>query len=86
MTQRLPTSDQDDSDGGLNWPRIAGLSFVFAVHAAALLLLLAPVSPPGQEKAEEDVTRVVIIEPPPQVCDRAALLLQHLAQHLNFAL
>ena len=42
MTQRLPTTDKND-DAGLNWPRIAGMTFVIAVHAAALLLLLAPV-------------------------------------------
>ena len=64
MTQDL-SSEKNDGDPGLNWPRIAGLSFVIAIHAAALLLLLAPVAPPGQEKADEDVTRVVIIEPPP---------------------
>ena len=59
MTQDLP-SENIDGDPGLNWPRIAGLSFVIAIHAAALLLLLAPVTPPGQEKADEDVTRVVM--------------------------
>ena len=56
MTQDLP-SEKNDGDPGLNWPRIAGLSFVIAIHAAALLLLLAPVAPPGEEKADEDVTR-----------------------------
>ena len=68
MTQPLPPSDKhEDRDGalGLNWARIAGISFVIAVHAAALLLLLAPVTPPGAEKTDEDVTRVVFIEPPP---------------------
>jgi protein TonB len=65
MTQRLPTTDKNDDRDGLNWPRIAGISIVIAVHAAALLLLLAPVAPPGAEKQDEDVTRVVIIEPPP---------------------
>ena len=65
MTQRLRTTDKNDDDVGLNWPRIAGYSFVVAVHLAALLLLLAPVAPPGQQQQEEDVTRVVIIEPPP---------------------
>ena len=64
MTQELP-SDKNEGENGLNWPRIAGLSFVIAIHAAALLLLLAPVAPPGQDKTDEDVTRVVIIEPPP---------------------
>ena len=63
MTQHLPTTDKnDDRDGDLNWPRIAGISIVIAVHAAALLLLLAPVAPPGAEQQEEDVTRVVIID------------------------
>ena len=46
MTQDLPTPDKND-DEGLNWPRIAGMTFVIAVHAAALMLLLAPVTPPG---------------------------------------
>jgi len=64
MTQDLPTTDKNDDDG-LNWPRIAGMTFVIAVHAAALMLLLAPVTPPGMEKADTDTTRVVIIEPPP---------------------
>ena len=43
MTQRWPSDTNED--GGLNWPRIAGMTFVIAVHAAALLLLLAPVTP-----------------------------------------
>ena len=48
MTQPLPPSDKHedrDEASGLNWARIAGISFVIAVHAAALLLLLAPVTP-----------------------------------------
>ena len=66
MTQRLPTTDRnDDREGGLDWPRIAGLSFVIAIHAAALMLLLAPVAPPDSEQQDDDVIRVVIIEPPP---------------------
>ncbi len=32
--------------GGLSWPRITGISFAVALHAAALLMLLAPLSPP----------------------------------------
>jgi protein TonB len=65
MTPRLPIDKNDDRAVGLNWPRIAGMSFVIAVHAAALMLLLAPVTPPGAEKQDEDVTRVTFIEPPP---------------------
>ncbi len=64
MTQRLPNTDKND-EGGLNWPRIAGMTFVIGVHAAALMLLLAPVTPPGMEKTDTEVTRVVVIEPPP---------------------
>ena len=70
MTQPLPppSDKHEDRDEalGLNWARIAGISFVIAVHAAALLLLLAPVTPPGTDKSEEEVTRVVFIEPPEQ--------------------
>ena len=51
MTPRLPIDKNDDRAVGLNWPRIAGMSFVIAVHAAALMLLLAPVTPPGQESS-----------------------------------
>ena len=56
MTQDLATPENnDDREGGLSWPRIAGISFALALHAAALLLLLAPISPPAQEADEEDV-------------------------------
>ena len=45
MTQDLAQSEnKDDREGGLSWPRITGISFALALHAAALLLLLAPIS------------------------------------------
>ena len=66
MTQDLAKPENnDDREGGLSWPRIAGISFALALHAAALLLLLAPISPPAQEADEEDVVNVTFIEPPP---------------------
>ena len=66
MTQDLDqTEKKDDREGGLSWPRIAGLSFAVALHAAALLLLLAPISPPAQDVEEDDVVSVTFIEPPP---------------------
>ena len=32
------TEKNDDREGGLSWPRIIGISFAIAIHAAALLL------------------------------------------------
>ena len=49
----------------LNWPRIVGISFVIALHVAALMLLLMPVAPPGAQVEEEEVTLVNFIKPPP---------------------
>ena len=66
MTQDLANTEKnDDRNGGLSWPRIAGISFAIALHAAALLLLLAPISPPAQDAEEEDVVNVTFIEPTP---------------------
>ena len=66
MTQDLANPENNDNrEGGLSWPRIAGISFALALHAAALLLLLAPISPPAQDADEEDVVNVTFIEPPP---------------------
>ena len=66
MTQDLAnTEKKEDREGGLSWPRIAGISFAIALHAAALLLLLAPISPPAQDVEDEDVVAVTFIEPPP---------------------
>ena len=65
MTQDLAqTEKKHDREGGLSWPRITGVSFAIALHAAALLLLLAPISPPAQDVAEEDVVSVTFIDPP----------------------
>ena len=34
MTQDLDQSEnKDDREGGLSWPRIAGISFAIALHA-----------------------------------------------------
>ena len=50
MTQDLANTEKnDDHEGGLSWPRIMGISFAIALHAAALLLLLAPISQPAQD-------------------------------------
>ena len=51
---------EEDREGGLSWPRIVGLSFAIAIHAAALLLLLAPISPPAQDVEEDDVVLSLI--------------------------
>lgn len=70
MTQDLDlahteTSEERERETGLSWPRIAGISFALALHAAALLLLLAPIAPPAPEQEKEDVVSVTFIEPPP---------------------
>jgi protein TonB len=40
---------EEEEDKSLNWPRIIGIAFVIALHAAALLLLLIPaVAPPAE--------------------------------------
>ena len=52
MTERLPKTDKNDEDEGLDWARIAGFTLVVAIHAAALLLLLAPATPP---QAQPDI-------------------------------
>ncbi len=66
MTEDLAHIEKNDNrDGGVSWPRIAGFSFAIALHAAALLLLLAPLSPPAQEVDKDDVVSVTFIEPPP---------------------
>ena len=64
MTEHLPPTDTHDRPA-LSWPRIAGFSFVIALHVAALMLLLMPVAPPGQKAQEEEVTLVNFIKPPP---------------------
>ena len=44
MTEQLPRTDKHDDRHALSWPRIVGITFVIAIHAAALLLLLMPVA------------------------------------------
>jgi protein TonB len=63
MTENLPHSDKTERQQ-LNWPRIVGISFVIALHVAALMLLLMPVAPPGAQAEEEEVTLVNFIKPP----------------------
>ena len=46
MTEHTPHTDRHERQP-LNWPRIVGISFVIALHVAALMLLLMPVAPPG---------------------------------------
>ena len=64
MTQRWPSDTNED--GGLNWPRIAGMTFVIAVHAAALLLLLAPVTPPPPKEEPPKQIKLTPTPQPPQ--------------------
>ena len=58
MTETLPHPDSNLRQS-LNWPRIVGISFVIALHVAALMLLLMPVAPPGAQAEEEEVTLVL---------------------------
>ena len=53
MTDNLPHPDRHERQP-LNWPRIVGISFVIALHVAALMLLLMPVAPPGAQVEEEE--------------------------------
>ena len=55
----------DDEPTGLSWPRIIGIAFVIALHAAALLLLLIPAVAPKAEKEQEQKTLVTIVDAPP---------------------
>ena len=43
---------EQEEDNSLNWPRIIGIAFVIALHAAALLALLIPAVAPPAEKEE----------------------------------
>lgn len=66
MTEDLAYIEKKEGrDSGLSWPRIAGISFAIALHAAALLLLLSPVAPPAPDVQKDDVVSVTFIEPPP---------------------
>ena len=42
MAEQLVINNRyrDEEPTGLNWPRIIGIAFVIALHAAAFLLLL----------------------------------------------
>ena len=55
----------DEEPAGLNWPRIIGIAFVVALHAAAFLLLLIPAVAPPAEKEQEQKTMVTIVDAPP---------------------
>ncbi|KAF1728363.1 energy transducer TonB [Pseudoxanthomonas mexicana] len=56
---------EEEEDTSLNWPRIIGIAFVIALHAAALLALLIPAVAPPAEKEQERRTSVVIVDAPP---------------------
>ena len=56
---------EEEEDTSLNWPRIIGIAFVIALHAAALLALLIPAVAPPAEKEQERRTSVVIVDTPP---------------------
>ena len=58
---------EEEEDTSLNWPRIIGIAFVIALHAAALLALLIPAVAPPAEKEQERRTSVVIVDAPPPV-------------------
>ena len=67
MAEQLVINNRyrDEEPAGLNWPRIIGIAFVIALHAAAFLLLLIPaVAPPG-EAEQEQKTMVPIVDAPP---------------------
>ena len=56
---------EDEAQVGLNWPRIIGMAFVIALHAAAFLLLLIPAVAPPADKDQEVKTVVTIVDAPP---------------------
>ena len=52
---------EEEEDTGLNWPRIIGIAFVIALHAAALLMLLIPAVAPPAEKEQKDRSKVSLV-------------------------
>ena len=57
----------EPEESGLSWPRIIGIAFVIALHAAALMLLLIPaVAPKAEVEKERNVLVTLVDAPPPQ--------------------
>ncbi len=57
----------EPEESGLSWPRIIGIAFVIALHAAALMLLLIPaVAPKAEVEKERNVLVTLVDAPPPR--------------------
>ena len=57
---------EETEDSGLSWPRIIGIAFVIALHAAALMLLLIPaVAPKADVEKERNILVTLVDAPPP---------------------
>ncbi|KAF1704587.1 energy transducer TonB [Pseudoxanthomonas kaohsiungensis] len=55
----------EPEESGLSWPRIIGIAFVIALHAAALMLLLIPAVAPKAEVEKERNVLVTLVDAPP---------------------